>query len=47
MSKKQMNNELELVSNCCSAGDDMDGNLSNNEGICSDCKEHCEMVEAE
>ena len=34
----------ELLSNCCGAGDDMDGNLDNNEGICSDCKEPCEMV---
>lgn len=35
----------ELVSNCCGAGDIYDGNLDNNEGVCADCGEHCEMEE--
>ena len=30
-------------SNCCGAGDIYDGNLDNNEGVCADCGEHCEM----
>lgn len=37
--------ELEAVSNCCGAGDIYDGNLDNNEGVCADCGEHCEMEE--
>ena len=32
-------------SNCCSANDVYDGNLDNNEGVCADCGEHCEMEE--
>ena len=35
--------EIELVSNCCGAGDIYDGNLDNNEGVCADCGENCEM----
>lgn len=34
-------------SNCCGAADIYEGNLDNNEGVCADCGEHCEMVEAE
>lgn len=30
-------------SNCCGASDIYDGNLGNNEGVCADCGEHCEM----
>ena len=30
-------------SNCCGANDIYDGNLGNNEGVCADCGEHCEM----
>ena len=30
-------------SNCCGADDIYDGNLDNNEGVCADCGEHCEM----
>ena len=37
--------EIELSSNCCGAGDIYDGNLDNNEGVCADCGEHCEMEE--
>ena len=33
----------ETYSNCCGAGDIYDGNLGNNEGVCADCGEHCEM----
>ena len=33
----------ESVSNCCGANDIYDGNLDNNEGVCADCGEHCEM----
>ena len=33
----------EKYSNCCGAGDVYDGNLDNNEGVCADCGEHCEM----
>ena len=33
----------EKYSNCCGAGDIYDGNLDNNEGVCADCGEHCEM----
>ena len=32
-----------LVSNCCGASDIYNGNLDNNEGVCADCGEHCEM----
>lgn len=32
-------------SNCCGAGDIYNGNLDNNEGVCADCGEHCEMEE--
>ena len=35
----------EKYSNCCGAGDVYDGNLDNNEGVCADCGEHCEMEE--
>ena len=35
--------DFELVSNCCGASDIYDGNLYNNEGVCADCGEHCEM----
>lgn len=35
----------EKYSNCCGAGDIYDGNLDNNEGVCADCGEHCEMEE--
>ena len=35
--------DFELISNCCGAGDIYDGNLDNNEGVCADCGEHCEM----
>ena len=35
----------EKYSNCCGAGDIYDGNLDNNEGVCADCGEHCEMTE--
>ena len=35
----------ETYSNCCGAGDLYDGNLDNNEGVCADCGEHCEMEE--
>ena len=31
------------TSNCCGASDIYDGNLNNNEGVCADCGEHCEM----
>ena len=31
------------ASNCCGANDIYDGNLGNNEGVCADCGEHCEM----
>lgn len=37
----------EKYSNCCGAADIYDGNLDNNEGVCADCGEHCEMVETE
>ena len=30
-------------SNCCGASDIYEGNLGNNEGVCADCGEHCEM----
>lgn len=30
-------------SNCCGANDIYEGNLDNNEGVCADCGEHCEM----
>ena len=33
----------EKYSNCCGASDIYDGNLGNNEGVCADCGEHCEM----
>ena len=33
----------EKYSNCCGAGDIYDGNIDNNEGVCADCGEHCEM----
>ena len=33
----------EKHSNCCGASDIYDGNLDNNEGVCADCGEHCEM----
>lgn len=33
----------EKYSNCCGAGDIYNGNLGNNEGVCADCGEHCEM----
>lgn len=36
----------EAYSNCCGAGDIYEGNLGNNEGVCADCGEHCEMEEA-
>jgi len=36
---------MTTVSNCCGAGDIYDGNLGNNEGVCSVCGEHCEMEE--
>ena len=35
----------EKYSNCCGANDIYDGNLGNNEGVCADCGEHCEMEE--
>ena len=35
--------DKELISNCCGAGDIYQGNLDNNEGVCADCGEHCEM----
>ena len=35
----------EKYSNCCGAADIYDGNLDNNEGVCADCGEHCEMEE--
>jgi len=35
----------ERYSNCCGASDIHDGNLDNNEGVCADCGEHCEMEE--
>ena len=35
----------EKYSNCCGAGDIYNGNLDNNEGVCADCGEHCEMEE--
>lgn len=34
-----------IYSNCCGAADIYDGNLDNNEGVCADCGEHCEMEE--
>jgi hypothetical protein len=37
--------DKELRSNCCGANDIYDGNLGNNEGVCADCGEHCEMEE--
>ena len=37
--------EFELASNCCGASDIYNGNLDNNEGVCADCGEHCEMEE--
>lgn len=33
----------EKYSNCCGASDLYEGNLDNNEGICADCGERCEM----
>lgn len=36
----------EKSSNCCGANDIYNGNLGNNEGVCADCGEHCEMEEA-
>ena len=39
--------EFELASNCCGASDIYNGNLDNNEGVCADCCEHCEMEEYE
>ena len=33
----------EKYSNCCGANDIYNGNLNNNEGVCADCGEHCEM----
>ncbi len=33
----------EKYSNCCGASDIYNGNLGNNEGVCADCGEHCEM----
>ena len=38
--------DKEKYSNCCGTGDIYDGNLDNNEGVCADCGEHCEMEEA-
>ncbi len=39
-----MNEQLdETLSNCCGATDLYEGNLDNNEGVCADCGEHCEM----
>ena len=35
--------QKEKYSNCCGANDIYDGNLNNNEGVCADCGEHCEM----
>ena len=35
----------EKYSNCCGDGDLYDGNLDNNDGVCADCGEHCEMEE--
>ena len=35
----------EKYSNCCGANDIYNGNLDNNEGVCADCGEHCEMEE--
>ena len=35
--------DKERYSNCCGANDIYDGNLDNNEGVCADCGEHCEM----
>lgn len=37
--------DKEEYSNCCGAGDIYNGNLDNNEGVCTDCGEHCEMEE--
>lgn len=36
----------EKCSNCCGANDIYNGNLDNNEGVCTDCGEHCEIEEA-
>ena len=38
--------DKEKYSNCCGASDIYDGNLDNNEGVCADCGEQCEMEEA-
>ena len=35
----------ETYSNCCGFSDIHGGNLGNNEGVCADCGEHCEMEE--
>ena len=35
----------EQLSNCCGAADIYGGNLDNNEGVCADCGENCEMEE--
>ena len=37
--------DKERYSNCCGAADIYNGNLDNNEGVCADCGEHCEMEE--
>ena len=37
--------DKEKYSNCCGAGDLYDGNLDDNEGVCAECGEHCEMEE--
>lgn len=37
--------DKERYSNCCGANDIYNGNLNNNEGVCADCGEHCEMEE--
>ena len=42
---KDILSDKELYSNCCGANDIYDGNLDNNEGVCADCGEHCEMGE--
>ncbi len=40
---KDILSDEERYSNCCGAADIYDGNLDNNEGVCADCGEHCEM----
>ena len=47
MNEDKLLSDEELLSNCCGANDIYDGNLDNNEGVCADCGEHCEMEAGE